>query len=166
MTLHIDIFCLECASKAFNQASVCPECRSNLGGSEDIVITKLNPTEEYKSSVLAGLRPETIMDICSRAISFYEYQASQEINYRALLQKKNEAKFNMLYEEYKLATRELNYVLKGKSQNNKFLRLTKELESERRKNQELDLKFQEKSKQFQKLQVIVLFIFSSSLKHG
>jgi E3 ubiquitin-protein ligase CCNP1IP1 len=64
--------------------------------------------------VLAGLRPEIIMDICRNAITFYDYQVSQEVRIREMLQRKLEAKFNMLYQEYNNATHDLNRVLKGK----------------------------------------------------
>ncbi|KAI8915343.1 hypothetical protein DFJ77DRAFT_462263, partial [Powellomyces hirtus] len=52
------IFCVECAEKAFNTALICPACESSLTERDDIVFTELNPSEDYKSSVLAGLRPE------------------------------------------------------------------------------------------------------------
>ncbi|KAI8593664.1 cyclin [Geranomyces variabilis] len=62
------IFCVECAEKAFNTALICPACESSLTDGDDIVFTELNPSEEYKSSVLAGLRPEVIIEIASRGL--------------------------------------------------------------------------------------------------
>lgn len=50
----------------------------------------VNPSEEYKSMVLAGHRPDIIVEVCSRAISFWNFQMQQEKLYRvkfAILQK-------------------------------------------------------------------------------
>jgi E3 ubiquitin-protein ligase CCNP1IP1 len=38
---------------------------------DSIVYTDLNPSEDYKSSVLAALKPDMILDIASRALSFW-----------------------------------------------------------------------------------------------
>ncbi|KAG0737717.1 hypothetical protein G6F23_010172 [Rhizopus arrhizus] len=61
-------------------------------GNGDIVLSQLNPTERYKSSVLAGLKPEVILDISGRAIAFYEYQLSQELCFKSILQSNIEQK--------------------------------------------------------------------------
>ncbi len=49
---------------------------TNLAGKFDIVRIDSSPAEQYKSMVLAGLKPETIIEVCSRAISFWVYQVS------------------------------------------------------------------------------------------
>ncbi|KAJ1958494.1 cyclin B1 interacting protein 1, E3 ubiquitin protein ligase [Dipsacomyces acuminosporus] len=57
----------------------------------DIMAVSLAVTEEYKSTILAGLPPQTIMDICSRALSFWFYQNAQELAYqKALVQAEQE----------------------------------------------------------------------------
>ena len=48
----------------------------------------LSPSEDFKSSVLAGLRPEVVLDICNRAISFWTYQVSQQTYFQQLMYKK------------------------------------------------------------------------------
>ncbi|KAI9603351.1 hypothetical protein H4Q26_002672 [Puccinia striiformis f. sp. tritici PST-130] len=48
----------------------------------DIVCTSLNPTSDYKSSVLSGLPPSTILDIASRALKFWDYQQSVEASFQ------------------------------------------------------------------------------------
>jgi hypothetical protein len=63
--------------------------------------------------VLAGLKPDIILDICSRAIAFYEYQTSQELNFRSILQKSTEEKYNLLKGQYDIVTRDLNHIIKG-----------------------------------------------------
>lgn len=63
---------------------------TTLTGQFDIVKAELKPSEEYKSvsfdfidtylsiripqMILAGQRPEIIMEVCSRAMSFWTYQ--------------------------------------------------------------------------------------------
>jgi E3 ubiquitin-protein ligase CCNP1IP1 len=46
---------------------------------DDVVVTNLNPTEDYKTSVLSGLNPNTIMECAGRALSFWAYQTAQEM---------------------------------------------------------------------------------------
>jgi E3 ubiquitin-protein ligase CCNP1IP1 len=43
--------------------------------------------------VLAGLAPPVIMDICSRALSFWTYQATQEVLYQETKLKNIEEKY-------------------------------------------------------------------------
>ncbi|CAB5395767.1 unnamed protein product [Rhizophagus irregularis] len=54
---------------------------------DDIVFTDLNPSEDYKSSVLSGLRPDLVVEICSRALSFWTYQTTQEACFQEMLYK-------------------------------------------------------------------------------
>lgn len=97
---------------------------SLLPCSEEIAINDLSPSEEYKSVsallhastsmvsfmtsvllsfffflflklVLAGLRPEVIMEICSRALAFAAYQSYQERNYLENLCRKFEEKVQL-----------------------------------------------------------------------
>lgn len=57
----------------------CPACETMLPNPDDAVSTILNPTEDYKSSVLSGLDPSTIVDCAGRALSFWVYQTTQEM---------------------------------------------------------------------------------------
>ncbi|KAG0413059.1 hypothetical protein HPB47_009824 [Ixodes persulcatus] len=50
-----------------------------LPGKFDLVRVDLEPTEQYRSMVLAGQRPETIVDVCSRALGFWSYQVAQQL---------------------------------------------------------------------------------------
>ncbi|ORE22338.1 hypothetical protein BCV71DRAFT_172153 [Rhizopus microsporus] len=113
--MHIDIFCLDCSHKKFTEALVCPACNTSLTESGDIILTQLNPSEQYKSSVLAGLKPEVILDISGRAIAFYEYQVSQELCFQSMLQSNMEDKYNSLREQYNMMNRDFNSILKGKN---------------------------------------------------
>lgn len=68
------IFCVDCGTRYFESALVCPACETSLTQRDDIVFAELLPTEDYKSSVLAGLRPDIVAEICGRALSFWGYQ--------------------------------------------------------------------------------------------
>lgn len=79
------IFCLPCSQTHKGLANpnaaerVCPACETQLGNPDDAVVTQLNPTEDYKTSVLSGLSPSVIMECAGRGLSFYSYQTSQEM---------------------------------------------------------------------------------------
>lgn len=46
---------------------------------DDAVFTTLNPTDDYKTSLLSGLNPGLIMEIAGRGLAFWGYQAMQEV---------------------------------------------------------------------------------------
>lgn len=82
--LYSHIFCLRCASQGgLSQSQTtdrqCPACQSSLPNPDDVVSTILTPTEDYKTSVLSGLDPATIIECAGRALSFWTYQATQEM---------------------------------------------------------------------------------------
>lgn len=57
----------------------CPACQAVLHNPDDAVSTILNPTEDYKTSVLSGLDPNTIVECAGRALMFWTYQTTQEM---------------------------------------------------------------------------------------
>lgn len=78
------IFCLGCAdglglSHPTGNDRRCPACQTLLANPDDAVLTILNPTEDYKTSVLSGLDPNTIMECAGRALGFWAYQSTQEM---------------------------------------------------------------------------------------
>jgi len=78
------IFCLPCSeslglANASSNTRVCPACETQLINPDDAVVTTLNPSEDYKTSVLSGLSPTVIMECAGRALSFYSYQTAQEM---------------------------------------------------------------------------------------
>lgn len=75
------VFCDQHGSGEFSRSpAICPACSSALSGKLDIVRTELSPSEEYKAMVLAGLRPDIILDISARALSFWSYQVIDSSN--------------------------------------------------------------------------------------
>ncbi|KAI1431629.1 hypothetical protein GGR50DRAFT_689572 [Xylaria sp. CBS 124048] len=93
VTTCYHIFCGDCASRLglANQrrdhAIACPACGTHLTNPDDAVVTNLNPSEDYKTSVLSGLNPNVIIDCASRALSFWAYQVTQEIIYQQHMSK-------------------------------------------------------------------------------
>lgn len=71
------VFCDQHGSGEFSRSpAICPACSSALSGKLDIVRTELSPSEDYKAMVLAGLRPDIVLDISSRALAFWTYQVN------------------------------------------------------------------------------------------
>ena len=78
------IFCINCADNTgLTTASLrrrqCPVCHTELPNTDDVVKTRLSPSEDYKTSVLSRLDPTTIMECASRALAFWTYQTTQEM---------------------------------------------------------------------------------------
>lgn len=78
------IFCIACSeslglSALAGNNRLCPACQTSLPNPDDAVLTKLNPTEDYKTSVLSGLAPGTIMECAGRGLAFWSYQSMQEM---------------------------------------------------------------------------------------
>jgi len=46
---------------------------------DDAAETQLNPSEDYKTSILSGLSPTVIMECAGRGLAFYSYQVTQEV---------------------------------------------------------------------------------------
>ncbi|OQE27255.1 hypothetical protein PENSTE_c004G09772 [Penicillium steckii] len=95
------IFCLKCAgdlglSHPTAGDRHCPACQTVLSNPDDAVSTVLNPTEDYKTSVLSGLDPNTIMECAGRALGFWAYQSTQEIFYQEFLGKSLTEKYASL----------------------------------------------------------------------
>jgi hypothetical protein len=75
-----------------------------------VVIAGLNPSEDYKTSVLSGLCPAMIMECASRGLGFHSYQTSQEIIYqdhpaKGLTEKYVHHKVHFIYADLALACR-------------------------------------------------------------
>ncbi|PUU73384.1 hypothetical protein B9Z19DRAFT_1057872 [Tuber borchii] len=65
----------------------CPACNTSLSKPDDAVIAVLNPSDDYKTSVLSGLSPSIIIEICTPGLAFWTYQVTQEIFYQEHLAK-------------------------------------------------------------------------------
>ena len=98
------VFCTNCAdttglSRSTNVHRTCPACSASLHNPDDVVFAGLNPSEDYKTSVLSGLSPMIIMECASRSLAFHSYQTSQEIIYQEHLAKGLTEKYNTLSQQ-------------------------------------------------------------------
>ncbi|CAG8473490.1 8580_t:CDS:10 [Paraglomus occultum] len=149
LTTRLDIFCVDCSKKAFTSALVCPACETTLTENNDIVFVNLNPSEDYKSSVLSGLRPDIVMEITARALSFWTYQTTQESWLQDIL-------YQNLQEKCQQLEKQLHSIKKEAQTEFCALRekqsaLQKELEAEKNINLELKKIIEEKNAQFTRL---------------
>ncbi|KAF9557308.1 hypothetical protein EC968_007693 [Mortierella alpina] len=99
--------------------------------------------EPHEASILSGLSPEVIMEICTRAISFWTYQTAQEAKFQEMAQRTLEDKLGLVEKQLQRMTREVNVELNG---------LQEELEQERRKSADLSGQLEEKMRQLSKVQ--------------
>ncbi|KAF9514161.1 hypothetical protein BS47DRAFT_1295397 [Hydnum rufescens UP504] len=161
------IFCVECANEIFATPSlICAACETALDQPDDVVIVipvpffeftvkicSLHPTNDYKTSILSGLSPSIILEICSRAMSFWQYQIHQESSFQqAVLRNVNERNAQM-QKQLENVVREANSELG--LLNNKVAGLERDLEVERRKNREFVESTKDKDAEYQKIKVRV-----------
>ncbi|KAG0705412.1 hypothetical protein DFH29DRAFT_1067404 [Suillus ampliporus] len=155
---------VDCANELFNASRLCPACETSLTEPDDVVVCSLHPTNDYKTSVLSGLSPSLIMEICSRALSFWQYQVHQESSFQqAVIRNLNDKQaqlqkqldnviregdtlpaFDSLHSQL-LANGEINLL------SNKVAELERDMELERRKVHELQDSSREREKEYQKL---------------
>ncbi|CAA7260231.1 unnamed protein product [Cyclocybe aegerita] len=145
------IFCIDCANELFNAARLCPACETNLTEPDDVVLCSLHPTNDYKTSVLSGLTPSTILEICSRAISFWQYQIHQESTFQQAVVRNLNDKNAQLQKQLENVIREANGELN--LLNNKKEELERDVELERKKVRELQEAARERDKEYQKLKI-------------
>ncbi|KAH9814534.1 hypothetical protein DFH28DRAFT_970285 [Melampsora americana] len=105
------IFCLSCANTHEslthpNPYPVCPACETSLPEPEDVVCTSLNPSADYKASVLSGLHPSIILEIASRALNFCRAATAEKDKENMRHQAENEVK--LLSERLTISENELN----------------------------------------------------------
>ncbi|KAF9475928.1 hypothetical protein BDN70DRAFT_813182 [Pholiota conissans] len=145
---------VDCANELFNAARLCPACETNLTEPDDVVVCSLHPTNDYKTSVLSGLTPSIILEICSRAISFWQYQVHQENTFQQAIVRNLNDKNAQLQKQLDNVVREANgeiHLLNGKREE-----LERDLELERRKVRELQDGSRERDKEYAKLKVSII----------
>ncbi|POS76168.1 hypothetical protein DHEL01_v205438 [Diaporthe helianthi] len=108
------------------------------------MITNLNPSEDYKTSVLSGLSPEAIMECAGRALSFWSYQMTQDLTWEA-------HRCKVLTSRYaELSTSLDNIIGDANAQlttlQNKVASMNIDHDSLRRKNEELAQAYKDKNR--------------------
>nr|XP_048291544.1 E3 ubiquitin-protein ligase CCNB1IP1 [Myodes glareolus]XP_048291545.1 E3 ubiquitin-protein ligase CCNB1IP1 [Myodes glareolus]XP_048291546.1 E3 ubiquitin-protein ligase CCNB1IP1 [Myodes glareolus]XP_048291547.1 E3 ubiquitin-protein ligase CCNB1IP1 [Myodes glareolus]XP_048291548.1 E3 ubiquitin-protein ligase CCNB1IP1 [Myodes glareolus]XP_048291549.1 E3 ubiquitin-protein ligase CCNB1IP1 [Myodes glareolus] len=145
------IFCDEHGSGEFSRSpALCPACNSTLSGKLDIVRTELSPSEEYKAMVLAGLRPEVVLDISSRALAFWTYQVHQERLYQEYNFSKAEGHLKQMEKIYTQQIQSKDVELT--SMKGEVTSMKKVLEEYKKKFSDISEKLMERNRQYQKLQ--------------
>ncbi|KAI0135010.1 hypothetical protein F4814DRAFT_399656 [Daldinia grandis] len=150
------IFCTDCAARLgltaqrHENRNSCPACNTPLTNPDDAVISNLNPSEDYKTSVLSGLSPYVIIECASRALSFWAYQATQEVFYHEKLG-------SALTEKYSNLSVQLDKVINGANLEisrleGKLSGMGMEHENLRRKNDELAHAYKEKNRKLLQIQ--------------
>ncbi|KAF0989595.1 hypothetical protein HZS_4905 [Henneguya salminicola] len=144
------IFCDEDGTREFGKAFICPACDTNLSGKLDIVRTDLTPTEQYKSMVLAGHKPENIMEISSRALAFWSYQMHQEKAFQMFIAQKAKDARTQVENYYNSVTMKMQHEIN--TLRSDIASKSKEIEETKTKLAETSEKLQERVRQYQKLQ--------------
>lgn len=101
--------------------------------------------------IISGLKPETIMEICGRALSFWVYQIYQEQCYQGIVVKNLEEK--KIHSERQLAVCINQAKTELSATREKIHSLLKQQELDKKKHQELGDQCNEKNRQIKKLQV-------------
>lgn len=146
------VFCPECANKSFNYALICPACESPLSDSKDIYLADLKPSEEWKSMIISAQKPETIAEICGRAISFWTYQMHQECCYQELLLKNFQERKTSNEKCLQTSIMQLKNELSTAQE--AIGDLNKQVEIGKRKEADLLDQMNEKSRQMKKMQLL------------
>ncbi|KAI5457206.1 hypothetical protein BGZ63DRAFT_366128 [Mariannaea sp. PMI_226] len=144
------IFCLDCAhrmgvtGKETERRITCLACNGQLNIPDDITVSNLNPSEEYKTSILSGLSPNVIMECAGRALSFWAYQSSQDIFYQQYLYKTLTDKYSSLSIRLEKTVNEANSEIEALQQ--KLKSMTADQDALRQKNHEYIRAYREKSR--------------------
>ncbi|TKA33678.1 hypothetical protein B0A50_00514 [Salinomyces thailandicus] len=162
------IFCVPCSETlglaSPNGARVCPACETQLANPDDAVVTQLNPTEDYKTSVLSGLSPSIIMECAGRGLSFYSYQTTQEIVYQEFLARSLTDKYSALSTHMDKIIHDANSEILGLR--DKLSAMHVEQKSLEQKNHDLASAFREKAKGQQQLQKLYQSLKQQQLAAG
>ncbi|KFX95592.1 hypothetical protein V490_03766 [Pseudogymnoascus sp. VKM F-3557] len=143
------IFCLECANRLLlangSNRPVCPACDQHLVNQNDVAKAQLHPSEDYKTSVLSGLNPNTIMECAGRAVNFWAYQTSQEILYQGMQARVLTDRYNKLKAQIDSIVRDANNEMS--ELRTELDNVAIDLNNSQKKNQKLAQSLHAKSKQ-------------------
>ncbi|GAA97321.1 uncharacterized protein L969DRAFT_94381 [Mixia osmundae IAM 14324] len=105
------VFCVACANTLFTPERLCPACETHLPHDDDMLYFSLNPSTEFRNTVLAGLSPSIIVDIVSRALNFWTYQQGQEKIFQEMLLKHSQEHATILEQDNLNITQRANQEL-------------------------------------------------------
>lgn len=146
-------FCVEHGKREFKRTAenslTCPACGTELRDKFDVIQADLRPNETFKSIVLAGMRPDTIMDIAMRAMSFWAYQVEQETLYQESVAKHSREKLQCMEEINTLNIQKLKAELDTCKR--KITNLQAECSKKSKQAEDLKAQLEDKSRKVQKL---------------
>ncbi|XP_050674323.1 E3 ubiquitin-protein ligase CCNB1IP1-like [Leptidea sinapis] len=146
-------FCVEHGKREFKRNTenslTCPACGSELRDKFDVIQADLKPSETFKSIVLAGLKPDTIMDVAMRAMSFWSYQIEQETLYHESVAKHSKEKLECLEEVNNINTQKLKAELETCKR--KITALQTEFNKKKKHAEELAAMLEDKTRKLHKL---------------
>lgn len=153
VTICSHAFCVEHGQKEFRKGSgncmICPACGTELRDKFDVIQAELQPCETYRSIVLAGMKPDVIMDIAMRAMSFWSYQMEQETLYQESIAKHLKEKMQCNEEMNQLNLHKLKAELETCKR--KVANLQEECSNKKKQAEELSACLEEKTRKIQKL---------------
>lgn len=153
VTICSHAFCVEHGKREFRtnieNSLTCPACGTELRDKFDVIEADVNPSETFRSIVLAGLKPDIIMDIAMRAISFWTYQMEQEALYHETIAKHSADKLQCLEEVNTLNLQKLKAELETCKR--KILSLQDDYNKKRKQTDELTACLEDKTRKIQKL---------------
>lgn len=146
-------FCVEHGKSEFKRNAEnslnCPACGTELRDKFDVIQADLKPGETFRSIVLAGMRPDTIMDIAMRAMSFWSYQVEQETLYQESVAKHAREKLQCMEEINTLNLQKLKAELETCKR--KISSMQTEFNMKRKQAEELTARLEDKTRKIQKL---------------
>ncbi|KIW82096.1 hypothetical protein Z517_05123 [Fonsecaea pedrosoi CBS 271.37] len=143
------IFCIPCAEKtglstAPRNQRRCPVCKTALPNAHDAVRNLINPPEDFKTSLLCGLDPATIMECAQTALSFWTYQKAQELAYQQHIAKNLTHRFHQLNAEVERTVNDGNSRIQALETQNQ--QLSTDVQSLQQKYTQLYDQYQDKSR--------------------
>ncbi|KAK3587000.1 hypothetical protein CHS0354_026720 [Potamilus streckersoni] len=146
------IFCEEDGAKHFKKSHTCPACETVLGGKFAILKVDLELSEHNKAMALAGQNPVTIMEICTKALSFWMYQNHQERLYNEYIATRAKEKVTQMEQYYEQIISSTQAELR--SLKNKVKVQTNEQEETKASLKDVTDRLFKKDLQFQKLETM------------
>ncbi|KAK4494758.1 hypothetical protein PRZ48_014114 [Zasmidium cellare] len=153
------IFCLPCADRLDltvprDGQRKCPACATYLLNPDDAVVTSLNPSEDYKTSILSGLSPTVIVECAGRGLQFWSYQMAQEITYQDYLARSLKDKYAVLGAQFD------NVVREAEEETGKLVARVEDLQAREQhllnKFQQMETERKDKDKKYKQMETLYL----------
>eukprot|EP01116_Phalansterium_solitarium_P002912 TRINITY_DN1324_c0_g1_i3.p1 TRINITY_DN1324_c0_g1~~TRINITY_DN1324_c0_g1_i3.p1 ORF type:complete len:327 (-),score=-22.57 TRINITY_DN1324_c0_g1_i3:40-1020(-) len=142
------IFCEADAEKIFSNDKTCPICETLLSSRSSITGVEL-VSDDSKALQLCGLAPKDIMEISSKAVSFWAYQKQLEQEYQKVEFKRKERDMHNVEKQYN------DKMLEAANQINtlkhKMASMSEEADADKKELLELRDKYAEKTREKRKL---------------